>query len=160
MFCTNCGQENDEQARLCYACGATFQKPTTELMVHQSADSSRDVAYAGFWIRFVAFLLDGLIVLIIGLYSRRRILSIVLGWLYYAGMESSPLQATPGKLLSRIAVTDLDGNRISFVKATVRHFGKTLSFLILCFGFFMVAVTEKKQGLHDKIAGCLVVKKS
>ena len=53
-------------------------------------------------------------------------------------------------------VTDLYGNRISFARATGRHFAKFISGLMLGFGFLMVAFTERKQGLHDIVAGTLV----
>ena len=81
------------------------------------------------------------------------------GWLYYTLMESSRFQGTLGKMAVQIKVTDLDGNRISFGQATGRHFGKFLSAILLGIGFIMVAFTEKKQGLHDVMAGCLVVRK-
>ena len=58
-----------------------------------------------------------------------------------------------------IIVTDEAGNRISFGKATGRHFGKILSALILYIGYIMIAFTGKKQGLHDILAGTLVVKR-
>ena len=75
-------------------------------------------------------------------------------WLYWALMESSAWQATLGKKLFGLKVTDLQGRRISFARASGRYFGK-----IVFVGFIMVAFTEKKQALHDMIAGCLVVKK-
>lgn len=81
-----------------------------------------------------------------------------LNWLYHALMESSAKQATLGKMLLKLKVTDLNGQRISFWKATVRHFSKILSTLILLVGYLMVGWTKKKQALHDKIAGCLVVR--
>jgi uncharacterized RDD family membrane protein YckC len=82
---------------------------------------------------------------------------IVIPWLYYAGFESSKSQATPGKLLMRIVVTDLDGNKASFARVTLRHFAKIISTLIIFLGFLMIGLTRKRQGLHDKIAGCLVL---
>lgn len=54
-------------------------------------------------------------------------------------------------------VTDLQGEPVSFARATGRHFGKILSTLMLLIGYLMVGFTEKKQALHDKVAGCLVV---
>lgn len=80
-------------------------------------------------------------------------------WLYYAGMESSPLQATLGKLALGLRVSDLDGRRIGFLRASGRHFGKYLSLLILFFGFLMAALTERKQCLHDILSGCLVLRR-
>jgi uncharacterized RDD family membrane protein YckC len=55
-----------------------------------------------------------------------------------------------------LVVTDLDGQRISFGKASGRHFGKIISSLILCIGFIMAGFTERKQALHDIMAGTLV----
>jgi uncharacterized RDD family membrane protein YckC len=88
-----------------------------------------------------------------------NIVGITLGWLYFALMESSSKQGTLGKIALGIKVTDLSGNAISFGRATARHFGKILSTIILLAGYLMVAFTAKKQGLHDMIAGCLVVNK-
>jgi len=80
-------------------------------------------------------------------------------WLYWALFESSALQATLGKMALGIQVTDLHGNPISFAKATGRNFAKFISGLIFCIGFLMAGWTEKKQALHDIMAGTLVVKK-
>jgi len=84
-------------------------------------------------------------------------LFIVVPWLYFAGFECSRGMATPGKTLLRIVVTDKEGNRISFARATLRHFAKFISTLIIFIGFIMIGFTKKRQGLHDKIAGCLVL---
>ena len=83
---------------------------------------------------------------------------LVLGasWLYEAFMLSSPCQATLGKMIFGMKVTDLYGNRIDFVRATGRHFAKWLSGLMLCIGYIMIGFTERKQGLHDIVAGTLV----
>jgi len=83
-------------------------------------------------------------------------LTIAASWLYEAFMLSSPYQATLGKMIFGMKVTDLDGNRISFARATGRHFAKWLSGIILGIGYIMVGLSERKQGLHDLIAGTLV----
>ncbi|WP_406662460.1 RDD family protein [Methanolobus sp. ZRKC3] len=82
---------------------------------------------------------------------------VLLRWLYFAIMESSSYQATFGKKLIGIKVTDVSGNRVTFMRATVRHLAKILSRIIFYIGYFMIGFTEKKQGLHDIIAGCLVI---
>ena len=82
--------------------------------------------------------------------------TIAASWLYEALMESSSYQSTLGKMIFGMKVTDLYGNRISFARATGRHFAKILSGMILCIGFIMVGLTERKQGLHDLLAGTLV----
>lgn len=135
--------------------------------------------YAGFWRRFVAALLDGIIsyILVIviasvfglvygtvvgtaeGVEGIALILQIVICWLYCALLESSDQQATLGKQALGIIVTDLEGNKISFARATGRHFSKWISSFILLIGYIMAAFTEKKQALHDIIASTLVVKK-
>ncbi|HEY5614918.1 MAG TPA: RDD family protein [Bacteroidota bacterium] len=102
---------------------------------------------------------EGMIAAILGAYFGSLMLIVLAGWLYYALMESSAKQATLGKMALSIVVTDMNGNRISFGRATGRYFGKILSSLIFYIGYIMVAFTEKKQGLHDMIAGCLVVNK-
>ena len=136
--------------------------------------------YAGFWKRLIAAIIDGVILTIIAqivftvvfnvniesletdnpaLLGKINIMSIIFGWLYFALMESSPKQGTLGKMALGIKVTDLNGNKIDFGRATGRHFSKFISAIILFIGFLMIAFTSKKQGLHDIIAGCLVVNK-
>ncbi|MGH2683447.1 MAG: RDD family protein [Actinomycetota bacterium] len=127
-------------------------------------------AYAGFWRRFAAYLLDLIILsavfaplfLVFPREQQQTTLSpltTAISWLYFALMESSARQATVGKMALGIVVTDLDGNRIGFGRATGRYFAKILSALILLIGFIMAAFTQRKQGLHDIIVGTLVVKK-
>lgn len=120
--------------------------------------------YAGFWRRFVAWLIDGILIgIVVGLLTTQAdqatssSISTIIGWLYFAIMESSSRQATLGKSLMGIYVTGLDGQRISFLRATGRHFAKIISAIILLIGFIMAAFTERKQALHDMIASTLVV---
>src|SRR5205807_8035949 len=80
------------------------------------------------------------------------------GWLYYALMERSSRQATLGKMAFGFVVTDLQGQRISFGRATCRYFGGIVSY-ILFIGFLMCTWTERKQCWHDVMAGCLMFKK-
>jgi uncharacterized RDD family membrane protein YckC len=83
----------------------------------------------------------------------------LVNFLYFTFFEGSTLQATPGKLALGIRVTDTDGNRISYARAFGRTLGKIVSGMICLIGFIMIAFTERKQGLHDLIAGTLVVKR-
>ena len=85
------------------------------------------------------------------------IIAIVGEWLYFAGLESSARQATVGKMALGIRVTDLDGGRIGFGRATCRLLAKFISGLILYIGFIMAGFTARKQALHDMICGTLVV---
>jgi len=86
-------------------------------------------------------------------------ISIVATWLYYALMESSSRQGTLGKIALEIKVTDMNGNRITFLNATGRYFGKIITGMTLGIGYLMAGFTTKKQALHDILASCLVVKK-
>ena len=72
-------------------------------------------------------------------------------------MEASSKKATLGKMALGLIVTDVNGVRLSFGRASGRYFGKILSGLILNIGFIMAAFTEKKQALHDILAGTLVL---
>jgi uncharacterized RDD family membrane protein YckC len=85
------------------------------------------------------------------------VLSVVGQWLYFAIFESSGLQGTPGKLALGLRVTDLEGKRIGFWRATGRNLGKIVSSVILFIGYLMAGWTKRKQALHDMMAGCLVV---
>ncbi len=83
----------------------------------------------------------------------------IVAWIYFAGQESSKHQATFGKRMCGLTVTDMDGNRISFFRATMRFWGKFISSAIMLMGFIMAAFTEHHQALHDMIAETLVLKK-
>ena len=155
--------------------------------------------YAGFWLRFVAVIIDGIIISIlqsvvimpifamlgvgfattsgfdmnsiseedaIGMIaafmaaaSAALTISFVIQTLYFTLMESSKYQATVGKMALGLKVTDMNGNQLDFVKALLRQLGKIISGMIMMIGYIMAGVTEKKQALHDMLAGALVVKK-
>jgi uncharacterized RDD family membrane protein YckC len=86
------------------------------------------------------------------------LVTLAIQFVYHAYLESSEKQATIGKMVLGLKVTDLNGQRISFARASGRFFSKLISSLVLCIGYIMVAFTEKKQGLHDMIASTLVVR--
>lgn len=142
--------------------------------------------YAGFWLRLAALLVDTLLIVAVSLavgftieivagtigwnveaivgtseeFGLFDVFSLILQWLYFAGMESSESGNTFGKRAVGIRVVDLQGQRISFGKATGRYFGKILSALIVLIGYFMAGFTARKQALHDMMAGTLVIKKA
>ncbi len=178
VFCRGCGKEIHETAPTCPHCGAvqnSLYRPA-----HGIAALSGDDGRPGFGPRLVAAVLDGLIVvagafvagLVLGvlmaiqdageteLELAGNLLGLGLGWLYAALFESSHLQATPGKMALGIQVTDLNGERVSFGRATGRHFGKWVSALTLGIGYLMCLFTARKQCLHDLMAGCLMQRKA
>ena len=161
-----------------------------------ASETLKKITYAGFWWRFLAYIIDDLIIgfvnfiilipmwavlgfsifklselssfndeiplgavaSLFGLIFFTALISIVITWLYFALMESSSKQGTLGKMALGIKVTDIEGNRISFLRATGRYFGKILSGMILMIGYIMAGLTARKQALHDMLANCLVMK--
>ena len=202
LYCNRCGAQNAALAKFCANCGAPFSGevqppapaepfatpvppvPAWQPPASGYAPAVPGIHYAGFWIRFVAALIDGILVSIViwpfaavvnvaialaggavsmpglGVHVVNGIVGGTLyfcaGWIYEAAMESSSKQATIGKLALGLKVTDLAGARISFARATGRHFAKIISKMILLVGYIMAGFTERKQALHDMIAGTLV----
>jgi uncharacterized RDD family membrane protein YckC len=190
MYCTRCGATNSDAARFCAGCGALLDAVgATPAGPASAAFAVAPVRYAGFWRRFVAMIIDGLVfsplvvifvvstgllgailqpggdlqgmtAAMFGVGILALILALSFGtWLYHTAMESSRHQATLGKMALGIIVTDLDGRRISFARANGRFFGKWVSGMTMNIGYLMAAFTERKQALHDILASCLVVLK-
>ena len=140
--------------------------------------------YAGFWKRFAAYFIDEIILTFIGVLLilvlaavmglpmgiagidedyiaplisiYYGIISFLLNWLYFTVLESSGRQATLGKMVMGIVVTDMEGRRISFGRANGRFWSKILSGLFFSIGYIIAGFTERKQALHDLIAATLV----
>lgn len=173
-------------ATAAYSSASASMPPPAPPTAMFSTSASGAVLYGGFWRRWLAFIVDGIIIGIfmlpfgVGLglahlaatfseeMTPERLGSLIAGsmfvwfvrvvvsWLYGAGFESSRFQATPGKMLLGMKVTDLEGRRITFLRATGRQLGKWLSGIILCIGYLLAAFSDRKQGLHDMMAGTLV----
>lgn len=140
---------------------AAFQEEKQDLFTEPT------LVYATFWQRFLASFIDGILLSIASFiflfifqdnFAYRFIAGLITGWLYAAIMESGQWQATVGKRSLGIKVVDMNGQRVSFGQATGRHFGKYLSTIILCIGYLMMIWDEKRQTLHDKMAGTLIVR--
>jgi uncharacterized RDD family membrane protein YckC len=131
-------------------------------------------SYAGFWKRFFALVLDMIVISFLTsilLYLRSLVTggatyegdtfssftTFLITMAYFAYQESSEKQATLGKSIMGIRVTDLHGNRITLLNAAGRHLGKILSSMILMIGYIIAAFTPRKQALHDMLASTLVV---
>ncbi len=169
-FCPNCGAQHPDDAEFCPSCGRA---------VGAAAVAAGTKRYGGFWRRVLAFFIDALVVgiplsIVLGIagvgsgYSSGGsgtsyhasnggfLIRLVVGWLYFALMESSVRQATLGKMALGMRVTDESGGRLSFSRATGRYFAKYVSAIILGIGFIMAAFTARKRALHDMIASTLV----
>ncbi len=211
MYCSKCGSEISATTAFCSTCGQAISGVAPALPSLSPVDPNQyapivppsysgvqysGVAYAGFWLRFVAFLIDGaisgflfLILLIplfiltgagsalnrigqgedisedvatlvgIGFALGFLVMTVGVGWLYHALSESSSWQGTLGKKMLNLTVTDLDGQPISFGRASGRYFAKFINILIpFAIGYILAGFTEKKQAIHDMIASCLVLR--
>jgi uncharacterized RDD family membrane protein YckC len=207
VHCSSCGAATADGSAFCGSCG----RPIIGYSVAQASAAAPavgagpDVAaaatrtYAGFWLRFVAHVIDSLIVsaavvivaaIAVGFLGTEGIreaieemgrgmnqpnpvfpwafvaaimvlviVSVLAQWLYFAGMESSKSQGTLGKMALGLVVTDMNGQPISFARASGRFFSKLITGLVPFFiGYIMAGFTEKKQALHDMIASCLVLR--
>jgi len=212
VFCSQCGSVMAEGAAFCANCGKAFSVAAAArtpilaaplaagdaaLSAYAGYVAVPRVEYAGFWLRFLAYILDNVVIgvaammiliplifltglgtflskihpdedindvgafMLIGIVFLLATISLIVTWLYHAWMESSEWQATLGKRVLGLVVTDLAGQRISFGRATARHFSKIITNMVpLAIGYLMAGFTEKKQALHDMIAGCLVLRRS
>jgi uncharacterized RDD family membrane protein YckC len=221
MYCSKCGTQLPEGTSFCGACGQPTggvpQAAVTPSMAVGGGSAVPAYAapgsvspyapsvvpavlpspYAGFWLRFLAYLIDSvlagivfgifalLVVAIVGVGYFRTIFeslnsedstvpaafialillasafSVLITWVYYAWMESSQYQGTLGKMALGLIVTDQQGRPVTFARASGRFFAKIITGMIpLGIGYIMAGFTEKKQALHDMIAGCLVLRKT
>ena len=161
---------------------------TVVIINHKSVNISKnttlDPKYAGFWKRFVALIVDTLILMffcagviqiftpimqtlleIAGMNPQDIVVIIyliivfqnfVVIFLYYTVFVSSGLQGTLGKYVLGLKITDDNGGRISFFRAIVRFFASIFSLAIFLIGCLMLLWTKNKQALHDKVAGTFV----
>jgi uncharacterized RDD family membrane protein YckC len=211
VYCSKCGSEISNATAFCPTCGQAVTvlvataaspsvmtvAPTPSTPMAPASAGYGGVAYAGFWLRFIAYIIDGVVsglaflILLIPLFvltgagaALSRISSgeninddaatflglgflfgffgivFLVSWLYYALSESSSWQATLGKKMLDLKVTDMTGQPISFGRASGRFFAKIISHMIPCeIGFIIAGFTEKKQAIHDMIASCLVLRK-
>jgi uncharacterized RDD family membrane protein YckC len=83
----------------------------------------------------------------------------ILGGVYWAMCESSRHQATLGKIALGLVVTDVSGQRISLLRASLRYVSKQVNVVTLGVGYFMAGWTHQKQALHDKMTSCVVVRR-
>jgi uncharacterized RDD family membrane protein YckC len=211
VYCSKCGSEISATTAFCSTCGQAISSVAPAVPSLSPVDPNiyapvvpssyggmqyGGVAYAGFWLRFVAFLIDGVValvafvILLIPLFiltGAGAVLSkigsdedisdnvgaalgfgfvlgfigiiLVVSWLYYALSESSAWQATLGKKMLSLKVTDMSGQPISFGRASGRFFARIITKLIpLGIGYILAGFTEKKQAIHDMIASCLVLR--
>lgn len=185
--CPSCQTMNQMTARFCLNCGASladnptpYQPPSS----HQAPSMAAEFIYAGFWKRWFAYIIDGIIfnmtmtvIVILGFantisFDETDPIALVTSlstlylvyyigyWLYFSLQESSTAQATIGKRLLGIKVTDMTGQQLSFMHAAGRQLSGVITVFTFTIGYLVAAFTGRKQALHDMIAGCVVVNRN
>jgi uncharacterized RDD family membrane protein YckC len=187
QYCPSCGTDVSGQTAppKSEVTPADLVRPAATASATPVAAAAASSEYAGFGLRLGAVLIDGAIGWVVslaiqiplglgmglsdfqntdnifamaGIFGFAIIASFGFSWLYEALLTSSSWQATVGKKALGIIVTDENGGRISFLRATGRHFAKMLSGMLLFVGYFIQPFTPKRQALHDILAGTLVLK--
>lgn len=154
-------------------------KPTYVQMLAMGMGTAGDLRYAGFWIRFGAKFIDGIILWVVNFATTMAItfliasnnspqmaivaavmnvcIQIGIGIAYNIYFLSGKYQATPGKMACGLKVVTADGDKISAGRAVGRYFAEMLSGMILMIGYIMAAFDDEKRTLHDRICNTRVV---
>lgn len=149
--CPKCGTPVSGEVNYCPSCGQPIAA----------------MEYAGFWIRFAAWIIDAIIVgvlnfmldVVVADFALTLVLQIVLGAAYTIGFWVANQGQTPGKAALGIEVVMKDGGAIDVGPAVLRYLGYFPSGVLLGIGYLMIAFTSEKRGLHDYIAGTVVVRR-
>jgi hypothetical protein len=129
-------------------CGASAEPGTVK---GERLMASQPPQYAGFWIRFVAYIIDSIIMGVL--------FFTIIGWIIYMPLMWAWKGATLGQMaLGLKVVRAADGGPISAGTAILRFVGLIIAFMVIYIGVIWVAFDAKKQGWADKIAGTVVIK--
>ncbi len=180
--CSECGRAfaEDDMIRfaevwVCAAC-----KPMVVQKIKEGVSIAGVMEYAGFWIRFGAIIIDGIIMQIVNViisiplefigatsFERPAVIGGTLVFMvllqlaipaFYDTWFVGKYAATPGKMACRIKVVTADAGQVSYLRALARHFAKWISGFILGIGYFMAAFDDQKRSLHDRICDTRVIK--
>jgi uncharacterized RDD family membrane protein YckC len=152
-LCPNCGTSVSLDAAYCGICGA------------QIREGPRQMEYAGFWMRFLAVIIDGIVLgvvqgilsLMIDDQSSLIGINFLISFAYTVGFTAAE-GATPGKMAVGCKIVAEDGSDLSIGRAIGRFFANILNAFTLGFGYLLIAFTPEKRGIHDYVAGTVVVK--
>ena len=180
MFCPRCGTWLPDEAASCSLCRLVLRPGAAAAPASATAPAAivEQVAYAGFWRRFWALLIDVIVTyfpiatvrVLLGLPASGSfdplqpsawwagMFELLIDWLYAAFLISSPWRATLGQAVMDLHVTDLNGDRISFARATGRWLAQILNLVTLGFGILLQLFTARRQALHDLVSRTVVVR--
>jgi len=179
--CTECGRVfaaddliHHETSRICINCKPVFLQKLAE-----GVEIRTSMYYAGFWLRFIAAFLDGLLLFAVNFalglgtgYSVRQVAGMqsaglgfgLLLWVIqmtvYVSYETVMIGkygATLGKMACKIRVVTGDGRKVSYGRAAARYLSKFLSTFTLLIGYIVAAFDSQKRALHDRICDTRVV---
>jgi uncharacterized RDD family membrane protein YckC len=189
-FCSECGKPYPPDdlvsfgtSLVCAAC-----KPAFTQKMREGLQPAGAVRYAGFWIRFVAVIVDGILMYIAGmLFFALAMIFFRVDWANIGRSQANLMQivalegvlilfnllvsatyetwmvgrfgATAGKMACSLLVVNSDGTKLSYQRALGRHFAKYLSSFTLAIGYIMAGLDEEKRALHDRICNTRVIKK-
>ncbi len=183
IACPNCGMqvEPDNLASVGNTQVCPYCKDEYVQRLKEGVEVTRlGYQYGGFWIRFCALFVDGIIlnviqwilsfVLMQSSMSSNEVLgprfvilqtlSVLIPICYYVFFNGHPsLQATPGKLACRLRVITGDGQRVTYIRALGRYFASILSGMILGIGFLICIWDSEKRTLHDRICNTRVIRR-
>lgn len=176
-FCTSCGRPRAADARSCTGCGESFgtpgppvvaavpaaatlrhDAPANFAVTSQAADGAP--RYGTFVQRVAAYLIDVvLITLVAGALGGARTIATVplLAAIYFVGFWGSTGR-TFGMLVLGIRVTTIEGRSVGYAHALIRYLGLLVALVVLLLGVLLILIDPRRQGLHDKIAGTIVVR--
>lgn len=180
MFCPKCGTYLAARVPACPLCAHAFEGGASAASQARLVAPSREhaTAYAGFWRRVFAFLLDAIVLffpaatvrVLLGLSSSGLVdyespatywavvAELTMDWLYAAAMLSSRAGGTLGMQVMGIRIARVNGDPVTFSRATWRFFAQILDFVTLGIGYFMQLFTPRRQTLHDMVADTVVVR--
>ncbi len=185
--CAECGKifpvaqmSHHGEIRICSACKPVYLK---KLSADQEPDAG-GLRYAGFFIRLLAFFLDGLIlglagtvilvaaamafaaqlriqspehvnIKLVALFDLGLMFMLILYVVFFLGRFG----ATPGKMICGLKVVTTDGSRLSYRRALARYFAQILSGMTLCIGYLMIFFDRERRAMHDHLCGTRVIRK-
>jgi uncharacterized RDD family membrane protein YckC len=186
LYCTECGRRYpaDDLARFGASVICAECKPRYVQRLREGGSIPGVLVYGGFWRRFLALLLDGVILMIVmfpiemalGMFSGPSLtrpnpgaalgflgiiwlISLLLNVTYYTYFVSQK-GATPGKMVMGMKVITATGERPSVGLAAGRYFAQLLSGLVFGIGFLIAAFDDQKRALHDHICGTRVIRQA
>jgi uncharacterized RDD family membrane protein YckC len=124
---------------------------------------NQETIYGGFFRRLLALIIDACILIIPCMLAAHIIPfigAVAVAIMYYPVFDSSPVQATPGRFIMGLRVTQENGERLNFARALIRHLMAYVSGFLLCLGYLMQLFTDKRQTLHDIVAGAIVLREA